>query len=142
VFAILKLRTMLPVPIAPESESWTELGDCRITSLGRVLRITHLDELPQLLNVLRGELSLIGPRPEQPQFVAELKAKLPYYDVRHLVRPGLTGWAQVKYPYGSNVEDALQKLQYEVYYLRRQSLKLDALIAWRTLRAVALRRGR
>jgi len=139
-FSILKFRTMLAVPST--EEAWTQVGDARVTKLGRILRTTHLDELPQVINILRGELSLIGPRPEQPDFVAELTAKLPYYNVRHLVRPGLTGWAQVKYSYGSTTEDALQKLQYEVYYLRRQSLRLDAVIAWRTIRAVALRQGR
>jgi lipopolysaccharide/colanic/teichoic acid biosynthesis glycosyltransferase len=102
----------------------------------------HIDELPQFLNVLRGELAVVGPRPEQPHYVAELTDKIPYYEVRHLVRPGITGWAQVKYHYGSSDLDAYEKLQYEFFYLAHQSLSLDLRVIGRTLRAVAGRRGR
>ena len=97
----------------------------RITPFGGLLRRTHLDELPQVINILRGELAMVGPRPEQPQVVAELVGKIPYYGLRHLVRPGLTGWAQVKYQYAGTEAETLEKLQYEFFYLRRQSLGFD-----------------
>ena len=101
-----------------------------------------LDELPQVVNILRGDLSIVGPRPEQPQYVEELETKIPFYRLRHLVRPGLTGWAQVKYPYGASEGDALEKLQYEFFYLRHQGLALDVRITGRTLRSVLGRGGR
>lgn len=126
----------------PEPSPWTSLDDPRLGWVGRWMRRTHVDELPQMLNVLRGELSLVGPRPEQPGYVEELRRQIPFYDVRHLVHPGLTGWAQVKFPYGASVSDALEKLQYEVYYLRHQGLVLDARIMARTLRSVVAGHGR
>jgi lipopolysaccharide/colanic/teichoic acid biosynthesis glycosyltransferase len=137
-FTILKFRTMRP----STDTSWTEHADPRIAPVGRWLRRTHLDELPQMLNVLRGDLSLVGPRPEQPAYVDELRLKIPFYDVRHLVHPGLTGWAQVKFDYGASVTDALEKLQYEFFYLRHQSLSLDARIVARTLRSLLRLQGR
>jgi lipopolysaccharide/colanic/teichoic acid biosynthesis glycosyltransferase len=121
---------------------WTAADDGRLGRVGRWLRRSHLDELPQMVNVLRGELSLVGPRPEQPCYVAELQRKVPFYDVRHLVHPGLTGWAQVKFPYGASVADAVEKLQYEFFYLRHQSLRLDLRILVRTARTVVAGRGR
>ncbi len=139
VFTILKFRTMRPGGGAP---TWTAEDDPRIPTFGRFLRRTHLDELPQVVNIIRGDLSLVGPRPEQPHYVEDLRARLPFYDLRHLVRPGLTGWAQVKYGYAANEEDALEKLQYEFFYLRRQGLGLDTRIAGRTLRSVVSGRGR
>lgn len=140
-FEILKFRTMTPAG-AGEDSSWTAEDDPRITRFGAWLRRTHIDELPQLVNILRGELSVVGPRPEQPQYVEELEEKLPFYGLRHLVRPGLTGWAQVKYPYGASEGDALEKLQYEFFYLRHQGLALDVRITVRTLRSVLRRGGR
>lgn len=134
-FRILKFRTMRAAEPGEEG-TWTQLDDPRITAFGRVLRATHVDELPQAWNILAGDLSLVGPRPEQPRYVAELVDKLPFYDLRHLVRPGLTGWAQVKYGYAGNERDALEKLQYEFWYLRHQGLWLDARIVGRTLRSV------
>jgi lipopolysaccharide/colanic/teichoic acid biosynthesis glycosyltransferase len=122
--------------------TWTADGDPRITPFGAWLRRTHLDELPQMINILRGDLSLVGPRPEQPQYVEELTGKISFYRLRHLVRPGLTGWAQVKYPYGASSLDAFEKLQYEFYYLRHQSLTLDLRIIGRTIRSVIGRAGR
>ena len=116
--------------------------DPRITRFGRVLRSTHLDELPQVLNILRGDLSMVGPRPEQPHYVEELADKLPFYDLRHLVRPGMTGWRQVKYGYAGNEGEALEGLQYEFFYLRRQSLVFDLRIIGRTLRSIVRRQGR
>jgi lipopolysaccharide/colanic/teichoic acid biosynthesis glycosyltransferase len=143
-FEILKFRTMRPdsAEAGDMSTKWTTEDDPRITSFGAWLRRSHVDELPQVLNILRGDLSVVGPRPEQPQYVRELEAKLPFYRLRHLVRPGLTGWAQVKYPYGANEADALEKLQYEFYYLRHQRLGLDLRITGRTLRSVLGRGGR
>jgi lipopolysaccharide/colanic/teichoic acid biosynthesis glycosyltransferase len=138
-FAILKFRTMVN---GAHDTDWTVDGDPRITPFGSWLRRTHLDELPQVVNILRGDLAIVGPRPEQPRYVAELSEKLPFYRLRHLVRPGLTGWAQVKYPYGATEADALEKLQYEFYYLRHQGLALDVRIVGRTLRSVIGRGGR
>ncbi len=140
-FQILKFRTMRPA-LPGDSTAWTCENDPRITRFGAWLRKSHLDELPQVINILRGDLSVVGPRPEQPRYVEELEGKLPFYRLRHLVRPGLTGWAQVKYPYGASEGDALEKLQYEFYYLRHQSLALDLRISGRTLRSVLGRGGR
>jgi lipopolysaccharide/colanic/teichoic acid biosynthesis glycosyltransferase len=134
-FEILKFRTMRPARPGDPTD-WTGEDDPRITRFGRVLRRSHLDELPQVVNILRGELSVVGPRPEQPQYVEQLTEKLPFYAMRHLVRPGLTGWAQVKYGYAGDERDALEKLQYEFFYLRRQSLGLDLRIVGRTVRSV------
>lgn len=145
-FTILKFRTMrtdlIDHPEAPLAASrWTEPDDPRITRFGGFLRRSHLDELPQVLNILRGDLSIVGPRPEQPHYVEELSEKLAFYDLRHLVRPGLTGWAQVKYGYAGDERDALEKLQYEFFYLRRQDLTFDLRIMVRTLRAIVGGRG-
>jgi lipopolysaccharide/colanic/teichoic acid biosynthesis glycosyltransferase len=139
VFTIVKFRSMVP---ADGPTTWTGEEDPRVRPVGRWLRRTHVDELPQVWNVLRRDLSIVGPRPEQPSYVAELTEKIPFYDVRHLVKPGITGWAQVKYPYGSSQLDAWEKLQYEFYYLRHQNLALDLRIIGRTLRSVVERRGR
>ena len=123
---------------APEARprSWTAEDDPRLGKVGRVLRRLHVDELPQMWNVVRHELSIVGPRPEQPHYVELLAKTIPFYELRHLVRPGITGWAQINYDYGSSDVDALEKLQYEFYYLRHQSLSLDLLIIGRTLRTV------
>jgi lipopolysaccharide/colanic/teichoic acid biosynthesis glycosyltransferase len=138
-FSMLKFRTMTP---HAGGTHWTVEGDPRITPVGRWLRRSHLDELPQAVNVLRGELSLVGPRPEQPAYVAHLVQRLPYYGLRHVVRPGLTGWAQVKYPYGASEEDAFEKLQFDFFYLRHQGLTMDLLCIARTLRTVTGATGR
>ncbi|HRW37189.1 MAG: sugar transferase [Acidimicrobiales bacterium] len=144
VFQILKYRSMLPTaPGEPAQPSnWTAVDDPRVTSFGRVLRASHLDELPQVLNIVKGELSVVGPRPEQPRYVAELSATLPFYGMRHLVRPGLTGWAQVKYGYAGDEDDALEKLQYEFFYLRHQGLRFDLRVMGRTVRSVLGSEGR
>jgi lipopolysaccharide/colanic/teichoic acid biosynthesis glycosyltransferase len=138
-FTILKFRTMRDLDSI--GSEWTQAADPRVTPFGRLLRRTHLDELPQVVNILRGDLSIVGPRPEQPHYVAELVGKLPFYDLRHLVRPGLTGWAQVKYGYAGDERDALEKLQYEFWYLRHQDLRLDARIIGRTIRSVVGTQG-
>jgi lipopolysaccharide/colanic/teichoic acid biosynthesis glycosyltransferase len=139
-FNIMKFRTM--VPSSSAAGTWTADDDPRITPVGKFLRKTHLDEIPQAINLLRGDLSLVGPRPEQPHYVEDLCEKIPFYALRHTVRPGLTGWAQVKYPYGASDFDALEKLQFEFFYLRHQSLWLDVRIAVRTIRSVIGRAGR
>jgi len=134
IFTIVKFRTMGEDAGAT---TWTMADDSRVTALGRFLRRTHVDELPQGWNILRGDLSIVGPRPEQPQYVQELEVKLPFYGMRHLVRPGLTGWAQVKYGYAGDTADALEKLQYEFFYLQHQGLAFDLRILARTLRSLA-----
>ncbi len=135
-FRLLKLRSMVPGAEQEGQPRWAEQNDERVTRVGRFLRRTRLDELPQCLNVLRGEMSLIGPRPERPEFVADLQKRIPFYRSRLAVRPGLTGWAQINYHYGSSVEDALVKLQYDLYYIKRQSLYLDLLILLKTIGVV------
>ncbi len=140
-FSILKYRTMRAAPDGIPNE-WTSEDDPRITPFGRIMRRLHLDELPQVLNILKGDLSVVGPRPEQPQYVEELTSKIPFYELRHLVRPGLTGWAQVKFGYAGDERDALEKLQYDFFYLGHQSLGLDARICVRTLRELIGRGGR
>jgi lipopolysaccharide/colanic/teichoic acid biosynthesis glycosyltransferase len=136
IFDIVKFRTMRPIGDGQLANEWTKKDDPRVTSFGKLLRRTHVDELPQVMNILRGDISMVGPRPEQPHYVQELSEKLPFYGLRHLVRPGLTGWAQVKYGYAGDERDALEKLQYEFWYLRNQSLALDARIIGRTVRSV------
>ncbi len=142
IFTIVKLRTMRPADGGELANEWTTEDDPRITRLGGMLRATHVDELPQVLNVLRGDLSVVGPRPEQPHYVAELAQKLPFYRLRHSVRPGITGWAQVKYGYAGSESDALEKLQYEFWYLRHQGLATDLRIMGRTIRPVFGTEGR
>lgn len=138
-FTIVKFRTMRP---DSGTTSWTADDDPRVTRFGRVMRKAHIDEIPQVINILRGDLSLVGPRPEQPHYVQELTEKIPFYRLRHLVRPGVTGWAQVKYDYGATEQDAMEKLQYEFWYLRHQSLTLDLRIIGRTIRSIVSAGGR
>jgi sugar transferase (PEP-CTERM system associated) len=135
VFQILKLRTMT---VAAESggAQWAAAGDARVTRVGRFLRRTRIDELPQLINILRGDMAFVGPRPERPEFTRELAAQLPLYEERHRVKAGLTGWAQVNYPYGASLDDARSKLSYDLYYVKNQSLLLDLMIILQTLRVV------
>jgi lipopolysaccharide/colanic/teichoic acid biosynthesis glycosyltransferase len=140
-FQIFKFRTMVESANQGSTE-WTSPDDPRITPFGRLLRRAHVDELPQFVNVLRGELSLVGPRPEQPHYVAELIQKEAAYELRHVVKPGITGWAQIKHRYAATEAEAIEKLQYDLYYLRNQSLSLDLRILSRTLRSVIRRHGR
>ena len=116
-------------------------GDPRVTPIGGILRRTRLDEVPQLWNVLKGDMSFVGPRPERPEFVADLTRQIPFYGQRHIVRPGLTGWAQVCYTYGATTEDALQKLQYDLFYIKNLSIALDLFIVFQTVKTVVLRKG-
>ena len=140
-FTIIKLRTMR-LGAELNGAQWAKAVDPRITPFGSFLRKTRLDELPQCWNVLKGNMSFVGPRPERPEFTKELTVKIPYYDLRHLVKPGISGWAQVIYPYGASVEDSLKKLQYELYYIKNQSLLLDLNIMLRTLITIFQRSGR
>ncbi len=121
---------------------WAEEKDPSITKIGKLLRKTRLDELPQLVNILKGEMSFVGPRPERPEFVENLKKQIPYYAIRHLVKPGISGWAQIKFPYGASVEDAMEKLQYDLYYIKNRSLILDLAIAAKTIATILQRQGR
>ncbi len=142
IFRVLKLRSMIPDAERDTGPQWASDGDPRITRTGKFLRKTRLDEVPQLVNVLRGEMSLIGPRPERPEFIADLSRTIPFYRTRHTVRPGITGWAQVRYGYASSEDDALVKLQYDLYYIRHQSLALDVLILLRTAGKMLSLQGR
>jgi exopolysaccharide biosynthesis polyprenyl glycosylphosphotransferase len=135
VFRILKLRTMR-VNAEANGAVWAATKDDRITRVGAFLRRTRIDELPQLVNVLRGEMSFVGPRPERPVFVAELARQIPLYNERHLVKAGLTGWAQINYPYGASVDDARSKLSYDLYYVKNFSVLFDLVILLQTLRVV------
>jgi sugar transferase (PEP-CTERM system associated) len=141
IFTVLKVRTMREDAEAATGPVWSLKNDARVTPIGRFLRRTRLDEIPQLLNVLRGEMSFVGPRPERPSFVEQLTAQIPFYGQRHVVKPGLTGWAQVRYSYGASVEDAIEKLQYDLYYIKNLSFSLDLVIVLETIKTVVLRRG-
>jgi len=134
-FRIIKFRSMREDAEA-NGPVWANEGDSRVTRVGRWIRKRRVDELPQLFNVIRGEMSLIGPRPERPVFINQLEQRIPYYSERHLVKPGLTGWAQVRYHYGASLEDAREKHQYDLYYIKNQSPMLDALILLETARIV------
>lgn len=140
-FTILKLRTMVHDAEKDGQPRWAGQHDARITRVGRFLRLSRIDELPQLINVMRGEMSFVGPRPERPFFVRHLLEDIPYYDVRHSVKPGITGWSQVKYQYGASTEDSLAKLQYDLYYIKNNSLLLDLLILIETVQVVLLGKG-
>ncbi len=141
LFRIIKLRSMCVNAEQAGQAQWAAVNDSRITRVGAILRKYRLDELPQLFNVLKGEMSLVGPRPERPEFVAELVESLPYYAVRHRVKPGITGWAQLFYPYGSSEADALEKLQYDLYYVKNGSLFLDLIILLGTAEVILFRKG-
>ena len=134
-FQIIKFRSMR-VDAEANGPVWAGEGDSRVTRVGRWIRKLRIDELPQLINIIRGEMNMIGPRPERPVFVEQLEQRIPYYSERHLVKPGLTGWAQVRYPYGASFEDAREKHQYDLYYIKNQSPMLDALILIETVRIV------
>ncbi len=139
-FQIYKLRTMRPS--ASEGDRYTQPGDARITPVGRFLRASRLDELPQIWNVLRGDMSLIGPRAEWSKLVEDYEREIPCYYFRHLVKPGITGWAQVNYPYGANLEDTVRKLEYDLYYIRHFSFTLDAAIILKTIHVMIFGKGR
>jgi len=141
IFRLYKFRSMHEDAEAEGRPVWAVVGDSRITRVGRFLRLTRIDELPQLLNVLCGEMSFIGPRPERPYFVERLSAAIPLYGTRHYVKPGITGWAQVNAPYGASIDDAREKLCYDLYYVKHRGVLLDLLILLRTFRVVLLGQG-
>ena len=140
-FVLFKFRTMRQDAESATGAVWAQKNDSRITRVGGLLRKTRLDEMPQLYNVLRGDMSFIGPRPERPEFTEQLKEIIPYYSERHYVKPGITGWAQVKYPYGASIEDAVEKLRYDLFYIKHVSFFLDLLIMLETIKVVVLGRG-
>ncbi len=141
LFNVMKFRTMRQDAEAASGPQWADNNDPRVTRVGKFLRSSRLDEIPQLWCVLKGEMAFVGPRPERPEFVEGLSQEIPYYGVRHMVRPGVTGWAQIKYRYGSTVEDAREKLQYDLFYIKNASIGLDLLIVFQTVKTVLLRRG-
>jgi exopolysaccharide biosynthesis polyprenyl glycosylphosphotransferase len=140
-FSLIKFRSMSS-DAEKDGPQWSKENDPRITRYGEFMRKTRIDELPQLWNVLKGEMSFIGPRPERRVFIEQLEKELPYYSMRHLVRPGLTGWAQVMYPYGASIEDSLRKLEYDLYYIKHQKIILDILIFFKTIKIVLFGKGR
>lgn len=141
IFKIIKFRSMMDDAEALTGARWAAAYDERVTRFGRIMRQSRLDEVPQLLNVLLGQMSLVGPRPERPEFVQILAQEIPFYRARLVVKPGLTGWAQVRYRYGNSMQDALRKLQYDLYYIRHQSLFLDLIIAIKTISTMLRFRG-
>jgi sugar transferase (PEP-CTERM system associated) len=141
IFFCYKFRTMRQDAEADTGPTWAGDDDPRITRFGKFLRSSRIDEIPQLWCVFKGDMGFVGPRPERPEFVEWLTKEIPYYGVRHAVRPGITGWAQVRYKYGNTVEDAKQKLQYDLFYIKNASLGLDILIMFQTIKIVLLGRG-
>ncbi len=141
IFSVIKFRSMRNDAEKGGKPQWSTQDDPRITRIGKIIRKLRIDELPQIINVLKGEMSFVGPRPERPYFVDMLIAQVPYYNIRHSVKPGITGWAQVRYPYGSSVEDSIEKLQYDLYYVKNHSLFLDLIILIDTIGVVLLGKG-
>ena len=140
-FNIVKFRSMT-TDAEKDGPQWASKNDNRVTKFGKIMRATRIDELPQLWNVLRGEMSFVGPRPEREYFIQQLEKEIPYYNLRHTVKPGLTGWAQVMYPYGASVEDAYRKLQYDVYYIKHHSIPFDVKVLLKTVTIVIFGKGR
>ena len=140
-FTLYKFRSMYVNAEAQTGAVWAQRDDPRVTPAGRWIRRLRFDELPQLFNVLRGEMSIVGPRPERPEFVKTLTEQIPYYRQRHSIRPGITGWAQINYKYGDTVEDTVCKLEYDLYYIKNMALSLDVYIIFHTIKAMLLSRG-
>lgn len=140
-YSILKFRSMVQDAEKDGRAQWAKSGDARVTRVGAIIRKARIDEIPQAINVLKGDMSFVGPRPERPVFVDQLAAEIPYYAERHRVKPGITGWAQINYPYGSSVEDAREKLKYDLYYIKHQSLVFDIVIIMQTVRIVLFAEG-
>jgi lipopolysaccharide/colanic/teichoic acid biosynthesis glycosyltransferase len=141
VFECYKFRTMRVDAEADTGPTWAADDDPRITPVGGFLRQSRMDEIPQLWNVLKGDMSLVGPRPERPEFVEALVRDIPYYSLRQSIRPGITGWAQIRYKYGSSVEESKEKLRYDLFYIKNMSIGLDLLIFFNTLKVIVLARG-
>jgi len=140
IFRLLKFRSMR-IDAEENGPLWAEVNDQRVTQVGRVIRKLRLDEIPQMINVLKGEMSFVGPRPERPFFIEQLKNEIPFYSQRHAVKPGITGWAQICYPYGASKEDALEKLKYDLYYIKNLSPLLDLIIIFETVKVVLFSKG-
>ncbi|MET1256771.1 TIGR03013 family XrtA/PEP-CTERM system glycosyltransferase [Aliikangiella maris] len=140
-FELLKFRSMIVNAEKDGSPQWAQQNDMRVTRVGKFIRKVRIDELPQILNIFNGDMSLVGPRPERPEFVAELEKKIPFYSARHSVKPGLAGWAQLKYPYGASEEDTYNKLQYDLYYVKNHSLIMDVLVLLQTVEVIVLGKG-
>lgn len=141
LFTLYKFRSMPVNAEADGKAQWAQAGDDRHTRVGSFIRRVRIDEIPQVLNVLKGDMSIVGPRPERPEFTRDLAARIPYYHERHRVKPGITGWAQLCYPYGASIEDARKKLEYDLYYVKNQSLLMDALILLQTTEVIVWRKG-
>ncbi len=141
MFEVLKFRSMREDAEKDGIARWAQTDDDRITRVGRVIRKLRIDELPQVINVLRGEMSFVGPRPERPAFVEQLSEEIPYYGLRHTVKPGITGWAQLRYAYGASVKDAEEKLKYDLYYVKNHSLMFDLLVLLQTFEVVLFGKG-
>ena len=140
IFTVMKFRSMR-VNAEKDGPVWAKTDDQRMTRVGRIIRKIRVDEIPQFWNILRGDMNFVGPRPERPHFVEQLAQEIPYYEQRHLIAPGLTGWAQIKYPYGASIDDARQKLQYDLYYIKNQNLALDATILFETIKTILFGKG-
>lgn len=140
-FMVMKFRSMR-TDAEKAGPVWASEHDDRTTRVGRIIRKLRIDEIPQFWNIVRGDMDFVGPRPERPHFISQLAQEIPYYEQRHLIAPGLTGWAQIKYPYGASIEDARQKLQYDLFYIKNQSLMLDAVIMFETIKIILFGRGR
>ena len=140
VFTLMKFRSMR-VDAEKDGPVWAKTEDDRMTRVGSIIRKIRVDEIPQFWNILRGDMNFVGPRPERPHFIAQLAQEIPFYEQRHLIAPGLTGWAQIKYPYGASIEDARKKLEYELYYIKNQSITLDLTIMFETIKTILLGRG-
>jgi exopolysaccharide biosynthesis polyprenyl glycosylphosphotransferase len=140
-FTLYKFRSMRQNAEATTGAVWAAKDDPRVTPVGRVIRRIRFDELPQLFNVLKGEMSIVGPRPERPEFVKALSEQIPYYRQRHCVRPGITGWAQINYKYGDTLEDTITKLEFDLYYIKNMTMGLDAYVIFHTIKAMLLSRG-
>jgi len=141
IFKVLKFRSMIDKAEADSGPCWATGDDARVTRVGKILRKYRIDELPQMWNVLKGEMSFVGPRPERPEFVEKLAERIPYYSERHTVKPGITGWAQVSYRYGASVEDAMEKLKYDLFYVKNMSFAMDLLILFKTAKIMLLKSG-
>ena len=141
LFMVLKFRSMRNDAEADGTPKWASQHDPRVTRFGRFIRLTRIDELPQIFNVLRGDMSFVGPRPERPYFVRQLGKQIPFYWARHSIKPGLTGWAQVNYKYGNSAQDAVRKLQYDLYYVKNHSLFLDFVVLFETVGVVLTGKG-
>jgi lipopolysaccharide/colanic/teichoic acid biosynthesis glycosyltransferase len=141
IFHLIKFRTMIENAEGDGGAVWASDGDPRITRIGRYLRQFRIDELPQFLNVLKGDMNLVGPRPERPEFVRILEEEIPYYSIRHSIKPGITGWAQVKGSYSGTIDESREKLEYDLFYLKNKSFKFDMLIIFKTIKTLMLARG-